>query len=115
MKRLIACAVLVVLAGCQSTPDEPEQTTVLAGDYQSLSNCFYREVAKTPGYTKADQPAANTSTITGTVSGRSPDRIAFSAEGDGVTRVRAQLGSPGSGTAWAGYLSILKQCEQPTG
>lgn len=111
MKRLIACAVLLAVAGCQSTPDEPDQTTVLAGDYQSLSNCFYREVAKTPGFTQADQPAARTSTVTG----RTSDKIDFTAEGDGITRVHARLGSPGSGTAWAGYLSILKQCEQPSG
>ena len=112
MKRLITCAaVLLALAGCQSTPDEPDQTTVLAGDYQALSNCFYRQVATTPGFAKSDQPATRTSTVTG----RTADRIDFIAEGDGITRVHARLGSPGAGTAWAGYLSHLKQCEQPTG
>lgn len=107
MKRLMMIAVLV-FAGCQSTVSEPEQTTVLAGDYQVLSDCFYRQVATSPGYRKVDTPSARTNTI----EGGSGDKIEFTATGEGITRVHARLG--GDDAAWTRYLSVLKQCEQPS-
>ena len=111
MKRLMICAMLF-LGGCQSTVEEPDQTTVLAGDYQALSDCFYRKVATTPGYRKTDAPAARTNTIEGSRDGGSADKIDFIATGEGITKVHARLGAPGA--AWAHYLSILKQCEEPS-
>jgi hypothetical protein len=111
MKRLTVCVVLV-LGGCQSTTDEPNQTTVLAGDYRAVSDCFYRKVATTPGYKKVDAPSTNT--IEGSPDGGSADKIDFIAAGEGITKVQARLGTPGAGEAWAGYLSILKQCEEPS-
>lgn len=111
MKRLLVCTVLV-LNGCQSTIDEPNQSTVLAGDYKTVSDCFYRKVATSPGYRKVDAPSTSTTTIEGGADGRTADRIAFTAAGEGITKVQAQLGSPGAGKAWAGYLSALKECEQ---
>jgi hypothetical protein len=112
MKRVLFCAMLA-LGGCQSTVTELEQTTVLAGDYQILSECFYREVAQTPGYRKTDSPSTRTNTILGSSKGEPADRIDFIGTGEGITRVQAQLGA--AGTAWTRYLSVLKQCEQPSG
>lgn len=112
MKRLIVYTVLV-LGGCQSTVAEPEQTTVLAGDYQLLSDCFYRKVATTPGFKRVDDPSIRTNTIEGRSGGGPSDKIAFMATGEGITKVRAQLGTPGGNEAWAGYLSALKECENP--
>ena len=112
MKRLTVCLMLV-LGGCQSTTDEPNQTTVLAGDYRAVADCFYRKVATTPGYKKTEAPSTSTTTITGRTDGGSADKIDFTATGEGITKVRAQLGTPGAGEAWARYLSVLKQCEEP--
>ena len=114
MKRLTVCFMLV-LGGCQSTIDEPDQTTVLAGDYQAVSSCFYRSVATTPGYKKTEAPATSTNTVEGSMDGGSADRIDFISTGEGITKVHAQLGTPGASKAWARYLSILKQCEEPSG
>ena len=113
MKRLTVCLMLV-LGGCQSTTDEPNQTTVLAGDYRALSDCFYRGVATTPGYKKIEAPSTSTTTITGRTDGGSADKIDFIATGEGITKVQAQLGTPGADKAWAHYLSVLKQCEEPS-
>ena len=112
MKRLILYTALV-LGGCQSTVTEPEQTTVLAGDYQLLSDCFYRKVATAPGFKKVDDPSTRTNIIEGRSNGGPSDKIAFTATGDGITKVRAQLATPGGSEAWAGYLSALKECENP--
>ena len=111
MKRLTVCLMLV-LGGCQSTTSEPNQTTVLAGDYRAVADCFYRKVATTPGYKKIEAPS--TSTITGRTDGGAADKIDFIATGVGITKVQAQLGTPGAGEAWARYLSVLKQCEEPS-
>ena len=113
MKRLTVC-VMLVLGGCQSTIEEPNQTTVLTGDYRAVSNCFYRGVGTTSGYERVDTPSTRTSTIKGSTDGGSADKIAFMATGEGITKVQAQLGTPGADKAWARYLSILKQCEQPS-
>jgi hypothetical protein len=112
MKRLIVYTMLV-LGGCQSTVAEPKQTTVLAVDYQLLSDCFYRKVATTPGFKKVDAPATRTNTVEGRADGGPSDKIAFIATGEGITKVQAQLGSPGGNEAWASYLSALKECENP--
>jgi hypothetical protein len=112
MKRLTVFFLLVV-GGCQSTHDEPYQTTVLTGDYRTVSDCFYRSVATSPGYQKVASPSANTVTVKGSTAGRSADRVDFTATGEGITKVQAQLGMPGAGKAWAGYLAALKQCEEP--
>ena len=69
MKRLTVCLMLV-LGGCQSTIEEPNQTTVLAGDYTAVSDCFYRKVATTPGYKKVDAPSTRTITIEGSTGWR---------------------------------------------
>ena len=113
MKRLTVCLMLV-LGGCQSTTDEPNQTTVLAGDYRAVADCFYRKVATTPGYKKTEAPSTSTTTITGSTDGGSADKINFTATGEGITKVQAQLGTPGADKAWAHYLSVLKQCEEPS-
>ena len=113
MKRLTVCF-LLVLGGCQSTTDEPNQTTVAAGDYRAVSDCFYRNVATAPGYKKVDAPSISTNTIEGSTEGGSADKIDFIATGEGITKVQAQLGTPGADKAWARYLSVLKQCEQPS-
>ena len=113
MKRLTLCFMLV-LGGCQSTIDEPNQTTVLAGDYRAVSDCFYRNVATTPGYKKVDAPSIRTTTIEGSTDGGSADKIDFIATGEGITKVQARLGTPGADKAWARYLSVMKQCEEPS-
>ena len=113
MRRLMICTMLV-LGSCQSAIEEPDQTTVLAGDYQALSDCFYRKVATTPGYKKTDAPSTRTNAIEGSIDGGSADKIDFIATGEGITKVHAQLGTPGATKAWAHYLSLLKQCEQPS-
>ena len=112
MKRLTVCLMLV-LGGCQSTIEETDQTTVLAGDYRSVSSCFYRNVATTPGYRKTEAPVTSTNTIVGSMEGGSVDKIDFIATGEGITKVHGQLGTPGASKAWAHYLSVLKQCENP--
>ena len=112
MKRLTVCIVLV-LGGCQSTIEEPTRTTVLPGDYRAVSDCFYRKVATTPGYKKVDAPSIRTNTIKGSAGG-SADNIDFIATGEGITKVQAQLGTPGADKAWANYLLVLKQCEEPS-
>ena len=112
MKRLTVCFMLV-LGGCQSTIEEPNQTTVLAGDYRAVSDCFYRNVATASGYRKVDAPSTRTNTIERT-GGGSADRISFTATGEGITKVEARLGTPGAAEAWARYLSVLKQCEEPS-
>ena len=109
MKRLTVC-LLLVLSGCQTAVEEPDQTTVLAGDYRAVSDCFYRNVA-TPGYRKTEAPATSTNTIVGSMGGASADKIDFISTGEGITKVHAQLGTPGSDKAWSHYLSVLKQCE----
>jgi hypothetical protein len=113
MKRLLVCTVLA-LGGCQSTTDEPNQTTVLAGDYRAVSECFYRNVATTPGYKKSDAPSIGTTTIEGSMDGGSTDKIDFIATGEGITKVQAQLGTPGADKAWARYLSVLRECDEPS-
>jgi hypothetical protein len=112
MKRWILFAMLAI-GGCQSAAEEPNQSTVLAGDYQAVANCFYQKVATTPGYRKVDMPSTNTSTIEGGRDGGSQDKIAFTATGDGITKVQTQLDTPGSAEAWSRYLIILRQCEEP--
>ena len=113
MKRLIVCTMLL-LGGCQSTVDEPNQSSVLAGDYKTVSDCFYRKVATAPGYKKIDTPSMRKNTIEGGPDGRSADKIDFTATGEGITKVDAQLGTPGAGKAWARYLSVLRECEDPS-
>ena len=113
MKRLTVCLMLV-LGGCQSAIEEPNKTTVLAGDYTAVSDCFYRKVATTPGYQKVDAPSTRTITIEGSTNGGSADKIDFIATGEGITKVQAQLGTPGADKAWARYLAVLKQCEEPS-
>jgi hypothetical protein len=113
MKRLIVFTVLV-LGGCQTSIEEANQSTVLAGDYKTVSDCFYRKVATTPGYKKVDTPSISTNTIEGGADGRSADKIDFKAPGQGITKVDAQLGTPGADKAWARYLSVLRECEEPS-
>ena len=113
MKRLIVCTMLL-LGGCQSTIEEANHSTVLAGDYKSVSDCFYRKVATAPGYKKVDMPSIRTNTIEGGADGRSADKIDFAATGEGIAKVNAQIGTPGADKAWARYLSVLRECEDPS-
>ena len=110
--KLSTVCILLVLSGCQTAVEEPDQTTVLAGDYRAVSDCFYRNVA-TPGYRKTEAPAKSTNTVEGRMEGGSADKIDFISTGEGITKVHAQLGTPGASKAWAHYLSVLKQCENP--
>ena len=106
---------MLALGGCQSTAEEPNQSTVLSGDYQAVANCFYRNVATTPGYRKVDTLSARTTTVEGNRDGGTADKIDFTAAGEGITKVQARLGTPGAGEAWARYLSALKLCEETPG
>ncbi|MEW9808625.1 hypothetical protein ABUE31_21755 [Mesorhizobium sp. ZMM04-5] len=107
MRRWIVFAAIVI-GGCQTAAEEPDQKTALAGDYRAVAGCFYRGAGS--GYRSTEDPSKPVVTVSGTRSGGGTDSLEFMATGDGITTVHAHLGSPGGTEAWHRYLSILKGC-----
>ncbi|EBW2250076.1 hypothetical protein C9R18_25885, partial [Salmonella enterica subsp. enterica serovar Enteritidis] len=94
MKRLIALAPALLLAGCIMYGDEPNYTMTVRGNYQEVSDCSYEAVQRAAAveiHHKADLPSKKTSSLVFGVDDVQNARLDFTDAGGGNTKVNARM------------------------